>query len=116
MAKKKSPKNVGIPGIEAPSELCTDRFCPFHGEIGVRGRVFEGVITSTKPSRTAVVEWTRRIFVPKYERFEKKKSKVYAHIPSCLTIHTNDKVKIGECRPISKMKKFVVLTKVEDKK
>jgi len=111
--KKEQGRNIGIPGIEAPSERCNDSNCPFHAQnIKVRGRIFEGVVVSTKPSNTAIVQWERRLFLPKYERFEKRLSKVNAHSPPCLHIKKDDIVTIGECRPISKTKKFVVINKV----
>lgn len=114
MGKEKT-KNIGIPGIEAPSERCIDVNCPFHGKIGVRGRTYVGTVISKKAGKTAVVQWSRRLFVPKYERFEKRKSKVYAHTPDCLHIKKDDVVMIGECKPISKTKRFIVIRKEEVK-
>jgi small subunit ribosomal protein S17 len=112
MAKKNGTRNIGLTGVEAPKENCSDDSCPFHGELGVRGRTFEGRVVSTKAAHTAVISWGRRLFVPKYERFEKRRSKVNAHIPPCMHIKTGDTVMIGECRPISKTKKFVVIKKM----
>ena len=112
-SKVRNEKNVGIPKIEIPKDKCDDINCPFHGTLKVRGRIFEGVVQSIKPSRTVVVRWERRIFCPKYERFEGRFTKINAHRPDCLSINKNDTVIIGETRPISKSKKFVVLKKVE---
>jgi small subunit ribosomal protein S17 len=111
MAAKKA-KNIGIPGIVPPSEECDDVNCPFHGNLSIRGRTFKGVVVSLKPSRTAIIKWERRVYYPKYERFEKRFTKVNAHKPDCIHIKEGDVVLIGECRPISKTKKFVVLGKV----
>ena len=116
MAEKENARNIGIPGIELPSEKCTDVNCPFHGKLGIRGRTYAGKVVSKKAGKTAVVQWARRFFVPKYERFEKRKSKVFAHAPECLHIKKDDNVLIGECRPISKTKKFVIIKKEEAKK
>lgn len=113
---KKEQKNIGIPGIENPKDKCSDPFCPFHGGLKIRGRVFNGTVVSVKPMNTAIIRWDTRIFIPKYERFQKRRSKVYAHAPSCLHVHKDDKVVIGECRPLSKTKKFSVLKKVEEEK
>ncbi|MCD6576348.1 MAG: 30S ribosomal protein S17 [Nanoarchaeota archaeon] len=110
--EKKKAKNIGIPGIESPSDVCEDINCPFHGKISVRGRIFRGVVESIKPSKTAIIKWERRVYFPKYERFEKRFTKVNAHRPSCLHIKEGDFVIIGECRPISKTKKFVIIGKV----
>jgi small subunit ribosomal protein S17 len=112
---KKEVREIGIPDVAAPSETCTDVNCPFHGKLGVRGRIFTGVVMSTKPNKTAIVGWERRTFLNKYERFEKRKSKVFVHAPPCLHVHKDDEVIIGECRPISKSKKFVIFKKVEAK-
>ncbi len=111
--KKEKSKGIGIPGIEIPKNNCDDINCPFHGNLKIRGRIFEGIVESIKPSKTAVVRWERRVFCPKYERFEGRFTKVSAHKTDCLNIQKDDIVIIGECRPISKSKKFVVLGKVE---
>lgn len=91
---------------------CKDENCPKHGSISVRGRNFTGVVTSTKMAKTVTVEWGRMKYLPKYERYEKRRSKVKAHHPECMTIVPGDKVLIGECKPLSKTKKFVVLEKI----
>lgn len=109
MANKNGSRNIGLAGVIAPSETCSDEFCPFHGNLSVRGRTFEGKVVSVKASKTATVFWERRFFVPKYERFEKRMSKLNAHIPSCLHVKKDDWVMICECRPLSKTKKFVVV-------
>ena len=112
MAENKA-RNIGIPGIESPKDTCDDEFCPFHGIIGVGGRTFSAQVASVKTGKTAVVVWQRRLYVPKYERFEQRKSKVNAHAPLCLHIKKGDNVIIGECRPLSKTKRFVVIGKTE---
>jgi small subunit ribosomal protein S17 len=113
MAKEKV-RNIGIPNINLPTERCNDSRCPFHSShVKVRGRIFEGKVTSIKPTNTAVVQWERHIFLPKYERFEKRLSKVNAHAPPCMHVKKDDTVTIGECRPLSKTKKFVVIKNVK---
>jgi small subunit ribosomal protein S17 len=78
-------------------------------ELKVHGREFVGVVTSDKMSRTVTVAWDRRQFIPKYERYEKKLSKVKAHNPESINAKEGDKVRIKECRPLSKTKNFVVI-------
>ena len=107
--KKKKVRNIGIPGIKPPAEMCSDINCPFHGKIGIRGRIFEGKVLSTKSNKSAIVTWDRSIFVPKYERLEKRRTKMSVHLPPCLNPKKGDIVKIGECRPISKTKRSVVI-------
>jgi small subunit ribosomal protein S17 len=92
---------------------CIDAHCPFHGSLSVRGRTFIGTVVSDRMAKSVTVEWERTVHVPKYERYEKKKSKVKAHNPECINVKAGDKVKIMECRPISKTKHFVVMEKIE---
>ncbi len=77
-------------------------------KIPTRGRTFTGVIVSSKAQKTVTVQWNRRVYIPKYERYLKKRSKVKAHNPD-LNLKEGDTVLIKECRPISKTKKFVVV-------
>lgn len=77
--------------------------------ISVRGKTFTGTVVSAKMHNTVVVEWERRVQVPKYERFEKRRSKVAAHNPSEINAQEGDVVKIKETRPLSKTKNFVVV-------
>lgn len=88
---------------------CSDKNCPIHGHLKVHGREFVGLVTSDKMLRTVVVSWSRRLFVSKFERYEKKMSKVNAHNPECLNAKKGDLVKIMETRPLSKTKNFVVI-------
>lgn len=101
---------VGM-GIEAPKEKCADPKCPFHGELSVRGRVFEGAVVSDKMARTVTVELERMQHISKYERGERRTSKFHAHNPPCIAAKAGDKVKIIECRRLSKTKTFVVVQK-----
>lgn len=108
MVKKTLVKNLGIK-TRIPEEKCTDKNCPYHGGLSVRGKTFEGVVVSDKMKLTVSVEWPRQVFVKKYERYLKKRSKVKAHNPPCVNARQGDKVRIMECRKISKTKSFVVL-------
>lgn len=101
---------VGM-GIEPPKEACSDPRCPFHGSLSVRGRVFEGLVSSDKMARTVTVELERMHLVSKYERYERRTSKIHAHNPPCIGAKVGDRVKIMECRRISRTKSFVVIQK-----
>jgi small subunit ribosomal protein S17 len=48
-------------------------------------------------------------YIPKYERYAKKSSKITAHNPLCINAKVGDTVKFSECRPISKTKSFVII-------
>jgi small subunit ribosomal protein S17 len=103
-------KNIGIPVSTQPKESKTlDPKDPFTGSLKLRGRVFVGTVISDKMQKTVTVEWPRRKFVKKYERFEMRRSKVKAHNPESIDAKTGDLVKIAETRPLSKTKNFVVI-------
>ena len=101
-------KGIGL-DVKQPAEKCSDHNCPFHGTTGARGRILTGVVTSDKMSKTVTVSWERRVYVPKYERYEKRKSKVNAHNPDCIDAKKGDVVRISETRPLSKTKHFAVI-------
>ncbi|MEM2954588.1 MAG: 30S ribosomal protein S17 [Candidatus Nanoarchaeia archaeon] len=94
------------------AEKCTDKKCPFHSSLRTRGRVFVGNVIATKMQHTAKIEWPYLFYLPKYERYEKRRTRVYAHIPACISVKVGDKVKIAECKPISKTVHFVILEKL----
>lgn len=87
--------------------------------ISVRGKTFVGKVVSAKMHKTVVVEWERRTLIPKFERYEKRRSKVSAHNPEHINAQEGDLVKIQETRPLSKTKNFAVvqvLTKAGEQK
>lgn len=77
----------------------------------VRGRMFEGTVTKQFPGRV-VIEFERTVYVRKYERFYKKRSKIHARVPKGLTIQVGDYVRVQECRPLSKIIHAIVIEKV----
>lgn len=97
----------------ADSASCSDKSCPFHGSLRLRGRQFVGKVISTKAQKTAVVVWQRLCYIPKYERYERKRTRLQVHVPGCLSVSDGDVVKIAECRPISKTKNFSVIEVVK---
>tara|TARA_Y100000310_G_C20371678_1_gene663800 strand:- start:250 stop:627 length:378 start_codon:yes stop_codon:yes gene_type:complete len=94
-------------------EECNDKNCPKHGKITLRGRTFNGKVVSTKAHRSAIVEWGRLKFIPKYERYTKKKTRIQVHNPECMDIKDGENVEIKECKPLSKTKRFVITKRVE---
>jgi small subunit ribosomal protein S17 len=92
---------------------CNDRCCPVHGTISLRGRSFRGKVIKKFPKR-AVIEFDRTIFVPKYERYARRKTKLHARLSDCMAheINIGDYIEITECRPISKIVHFVVVRKI----
>ena len=106
--KKEKPRDLGI-GVKAPEKSCEDPKCPFHGELPVRGIIFEGKVVSDKAAKTAIIERYYIHYIPKYERYERRHSRMAAYNPECVNAKAGDKVKIAECRPLSKTKSFVVV-------
>ena len=82
--------------------------------VSTRGKQFEGTVVSAKAAKTVSVAWERRRYVKKYERYERRRSKVAAHVPEEMDVKEGDKVRIMETRPISKTKHFVVTQVLED--
>jgi len=111
MAKKKA-KNIGL-DAKHPKGTCDGENCPWHGHLKIRGRVFTGTVVSAKGSHTAIIQWNYYNFIQKYERYERRKTRIAAHNPKCISAKAGDTVRIGECRPISKSKSFVVFERVE---
>jgi len=90
---------------------CNDPNCPFHGSLKTRGRVLDGVVTSSKMDRSVVVRRDFVHYVRKYKRYERRHSHIPAHNPPCIGASENDHVRIAECKPISKTISFVVIEK-----
>ena len=101
-------KSIGIP-VNPPEQTCDDKNCAWHGSLPVRGRTFQGIVSSSKARRTVVVEWGYTYLISKYERYERRKSSVVAYNPPCMKARQGDEVVIAECRPLSKTKRFVVV-------
>ncbi len=101
-------RDIGL-DVKAPEKDCNDPNCPFHGSLPVRGQVFNCKVVSDKMESTVVVlrEFEKRD--AKFERFEKRRSKIHAHNPPCIDAKAGDSVKIAECRPLSKTKAYVVV-------
>ncbi|MEM1689167.1 MAG: 30S ribosomal protein S17 [Candidatus Hadarchaeales archaeon] len=93
-------------------QKCNDPKCPLHGQLSVRGRVLEGIVVSDRMMKTVTVQIERLHYVPKYERYERRTSKIHAHNPPCINAKIGDRVRIMECRRLSKTKSFVVVEKL----
>jgi small subunit ribosomal protein S17 len=111
---KKAERDIGV-GLKPPEKSCEDQHCPWHGKLPVRGRVLECVVVSTRGHLTAIVERRFHQYIPKYQRYERRKSKNVAHNPPCISAKEGDTVIITECRPLSKTKHFVIVSKEKGK-
>ena len=92
---------------------CEDRLCPIHGSMSTRGRSFKGGVIKKFPKRV-VIEFERTIYIKKYERYAKRKTKLHARLPLCMAkdISIGDYIEIKECRPLSKIIHFIVINKI----
>ncbi len=114
--KTKIPKEQAVTKKQKPvksNQGCNDPNCPFHGSLKLRGRTFTEKLVSAKANRTATIEIERRHYIPKYERYEKRKTRLQVHNPECINAKEGDIVKVQECRPISKTKHFVIIKKIK---
>ena len=71
-------------------------------------RVLQGVVVSDKADLTVSVRVERRIKHPIYGKFIRQSKKYAAHDPSN-RFKVGDMVRIQECRPLSKTKRWEVL-------
>lgn len=72
-------------------------------------RVMQGLVVSDKPDKTVIVQVERRVKHPLYKKYIKRSKKFAAHDPDN-RCKIGDRVRIRECPPISKRKRFEVLS------
>ncbi|MBN2095417.1 MAG: 30S ribosomal protein S17 [Candidatus Aenigmarchaeota archaeon] len=104
-------RNIGL-DVEEPKESCNSEECPFHGNLKIRGKTYTGEVVSLKAKDTVVIEKRYLYYVPKYERYERRRRKIIAHMPKCLKLSKGDEIRIAECKPITKTKRHVVIEKI----
>ena len=75
-------------------------------------RILEGVVVSDKMDKTVVVEVERRVQHPVYKKFIRKSKRYHAHDESN-AVKAGATVRIIESRPMSKTKRWVVITEGE---
>jgi small subunit ribosomal protein S17 len=109
--KKDKTRNIGL-NVKPPDENCKDENCPFHGKLSIRGQVISGVVSSTKMQHSILVKKEFMHYVKKFERYEKRSSTFAVHCPPCIKAAVGDKIKIAECKPLSKTVSFVTIEKI----
>ena len=104
MAEKKNTKKI---------ESKTSANSKQKNQVKLRGKTFEGTVVNKLHGRVTI-EFERLIYVSKYERYEKRKTKVHARLPAELesTINVGDWIEVAECRPLSKIIKAIVTKKI----
>ena len=101
-------RDIGI-DVPSPAKVCTDRKCPFHGGLPVRGQMLEGVVVSTRMQNTVVIEREYLRYIQKFERFEKRTRRLNVHAPPCLGLQVGHRLVAMECRPLGKTVHFVAI-------
>lgn len=71
-----------------------------------------GVVTSNLMDKSIVITVERKVKHPKYGKFIKKSSKFVAHDENNDS-NIGDTVKVRECRPMSKTKKWRLIEVIE---
>ena len=71
-------------------------------------RILQGTVVSDKGDKTVIVSVERRVMHPIYKKFIRR-SKRYAANDADNSHKVGDVVRIAECRPISRTKRFEVL-------
>jgi small subunit ribosomal protein S17 len=76
-------------------------------------RILQGVVVSDKQDKTVIVRVERRMMHPIYKKFIRRSKKFSAHDENNVG-KIGDVVRIRECAPISKTKKWeLILDKAE---
>jgi small subunit ribosomal protein S17 len=73
------------------------------------GRTFVGTVIKDVFHKTTTIEFPRQVYNSKYERFQKRRTRIKVHIPEEFKIKKGDVISVIETRPISKTKNFMIL-------
>lgn len=84
-------------------------------KINGHGKIFEGVVKK-KLQKRVVIEFERMVYIRKYERYAKSRTKIHARLPYEMEndVNIGDLVRVQECRPLSKIIHFIVVKKLKD--
>lgn len=74
-------------------------------------RILQGVVVSDKNAKTIVVQVERRLTHPVLKKTVRRTTKFHAHDENN-TAKVGDIVRIQECRPVSRNKRWTLLEKV----
>lgn len=78
-------------------------------------RTFTGTVVSTKMNNTIVIELERKFRHKVYKKVLTKHKKMHAHCEKT-GIAVGDTVRVQETKPISKLKHFIVIEKLNRNK
>jgi small subunit ribosomal protein S17 len=74
-------------------------------------RTVVGTVISARMQKTVVVETERLVQHPKYKKYIRKRTKLYAHDERA-ECKEGDRVMVMETRPLSKLKRWRVVKKL----
>ncbi len=116
MGEEVKTRDVGVSykGLKPPETPCDDPKCPWHGHLKVRGGLLVGRVYKTRAQKMVVVERDYLVYVEKFRRYERRRSRTHAYLPPCIKVSPGDTVLIGETRPLAKSVAWVVLGRVEE--
>ena len=103
------PRDIGVDVQPPAHEWDGDLNDPFYGTLPVRGQLLQGVVVRARAQRTVVVRIERLKYDSKYERYQRRSSRIQAHSPASVGAQEGDAVTLMECRPLSKTKSFVII-------
>jgi small subunit ribosomal protein S17 len=72
-------------------------------------RILQGVVVSDKNAKTLIVEVERRFTHPLFKKTVRKSKRYHAH-DETKAFKVGDTVRIQECKPMSKLKRWMVLS------
>ncbi len=75
-------------------------------------RILQGVVVSDKQEKTLVVKVERRFTHPLLKKTVRKSKNYHAHVEN-KTQKVGDSVSIEETKPISKLKRWIVITEAK---
>ena len=77
-----------------------------------RRKTREGMVVGTAMDKTAIVAITNRVRHRRYDKTVQRVTKLYVHDEEN-TLNVGDRVKVGETRPLSKLKRWRILEILE---
>lgn len=106
---------LGVPAPEVTdAKEFNDKNCPFYGKLNVKNTNLVGTVIKKDAHGSATIEWIRSKFVPKYERFQFRRSRIRVHNPASIDAQIGQKVMVARTRPISKSKHHVIIKIIEE--
>ena len=115
---KKTTVKKEVLGFKAPAGAQNsenyDKNCPFTGDLAVKKELLKGRVIKKDSNNSATIEWSRQYSVPKYERYEVRRSRIRVHNPPAIDAQIGQFVVVARTRPLSKTKNHVIIAIVDE--